>query len=194
MSTVMGVGKRERLLPGFNGIWVFVILDLIFFAVFFLSYLQERASRVAAFNAAQESLNVPLGLVNMILLLTSSWFVAMAVGAVKAGRTIQAARLLYLGAGLGAGFVLIKLFEYGEKWQAGISILTDEFFMFYFSLTFFHFLHVLVGLGLLLRLARRTRAGLYGPGRMHGLESAAVYWHMVDLLWIMLFPLLYMAR
>lgn len=194
MSTVMGVGKRERLLPGFNGIWVFIILDLIFFAVFFLSYLQERASRVAAFNAAQESLNVPLGLVNMILLLTSSWFVAMAVGAVKAGRAIQAARLLYLGAGLGAGFVLIKLFEYGEKWQAGISILTDEFFMFYFSLTFFHFLHVLVGLFLLLRLARRTRAGLYGPGRMHGLESAAVYWHMVDLLWIMLFPLLYMAR
>lgn len=194
MSTVMQTGKRQGLLPGINGIWVFVILDLTFFAVFFLSYLLERASRVELFNTAQESLNVPLGLINMIVLLTSSWFVAMAVAAVREGKTRLAVRLLYAGAGLGVGFVLIKLFEYFEKLQAGISPLMNEFFMFYFSLTFFHLLHVLVGLFVLIRLARRYQAGLYRPGEVHGLETAAVYWHMVDLLWIMLFPLLYMAR
>jgi len=194
MSTVMQAGKRERLLPGLNGIWVFVILDLTFFAVFFLSYLLERASRVELFNTSQESLNVPLGLINMIVLLTSSWFVAMAVAAVREAQTRRAVRLLYAGAGLGAVFVLIKLFEYFEKLQVGISPLTNEFFMFYFSLTFFHFLHVLVGLLVLTRLARRYQAGLYRPGQVYGLETAAVYWHMVDLLWIMLFPLLYMAR
>lgn len=194
MSTVMQAGKRERLLPGLNGIWVFVILDLTFFAVFFLSYLMERASRVELFNTSQESLNVPLGLINMLVLLTSSWFVAMAVAAVREGQTRRAVRLLYAGAGLGVGFVLIKLFEYFEKLQVGIFPLTNEFFMFYFSLTFFHFLHVLVGLLVLIRLARRYQAGLYRLGQVHGLETAAVYWHMVDLLWIMLFPLLYMAR
>ncbi len=194
MNTNVRLDRRLRLLPGFNGIWVFMIMDLIFFAIFFLSYLQERASRVDLFNASQESLNVPLGLINMIVLLTSSWLVAMAVAAAKAGRSTQAARLLQAGACLGAGFVLIKLFEYFEKARVGISILSNEFFMFYFSLTFFHFLHVLVGLFVLHRLAQRARAGLYGPGRMHGLETGAVYWHMVDLLWIMLFPLLYMAR
>src|SRR5690606_16186563 len=114
--------------PGLNGIWVFVILDLTFFAVFFLSYLLERASRVELFNTAQESLNVPLGLINMIVLLTSSWFVAMAVAAVREGKARLAVRLLYAGAGLGVGFVLIKLFEYVEKLQAGISPLTNEFF------------------------------------------------------------------
>ncbi|QGZ31190.1 cytochrome c oxidase subunit 3 [Stutzerimonas stutzeri] len=194
MSTVMQAGKQERVLPGLNGIWVFVILDLTFFAVFFLSYLMERSSRVELFNTSQESLNVPLGLINMLVLLTSSWFVAMAVAAVREGQTRRAVRLLYAGAGLGVGFVLIKLFEYYEKLQVGISPLTNEFFMFYFSLTFFHFLHVLVGLLVLIRLARRYQAGLYRRGQVHGLETAAVYWHMVDLLWIMLFPLLYMAR
>jgi nitric oxide reductase NorE protein len=187
-------GAKERVLPGVPGIWIFVLMDMGFFAMLFLAYVLERAKQPALFAASQEHLNVGLGLFNMLVLLTSSWFVAMAVQALRLGRSRQASGLLLAGLACGLLFAAVKVVEYGQKFAAGITPLTDGFFMLYFVLTFLHCLHVIVGVVVLAILALQARKGAYGAGSTAGIEMGATYWHMVDLLWIMLFPLLYMAR
>lgn len=186
--------KVARVLPGVPGIWIFILLDMSFFSVLFLSYVTERAAQPAIFTASQGQLNVPLGLCNMLVLLTSSWLVAQAVYSARLGRNRAAGGLLLAALGCALVFIGIKLLEYGQEFAQGITPLTDGFFMLYFSLTLFHFLHVLVGCAVLAILSRNTRRGAYGIGQSTGLETGATYWHMVDLLWIMLFPLLYLAR
>ena len=86
---------------------------------------------------------------------------------------------------------MVKGFEYAaDKFGAGINLSTNTFYMFYLSLTFFHFMHVIPGMVILVALWWKTRQGAYGPGNMNGIESGAAYWHMVDLVWIVLFPCL----
>jgi nitric oxide reductase NorE protein len=189
-----GHQDNVRVLPGVPGIWIFILLDMSFFSVLFLAYILERAKQPALFAASQEQLNITLGLFNMLVLLTSSWFVALAVHAVRLGRNRQASVLLVAGLVCGLVFVGVKIVEYSQKFAMGITPLTDGFFMLYFSLTFFHFLHVIVGIVVLAVLALKTRKGTYGAGRAVGIEMGATYWHMVDLIWIMLFPLLYMVK
>lgn len=196
-TSLAAMGDRatgQARLPGVPGIWIFVMLDLLFFGMLFLAYLVERAGQPALFARSQASLNLQLGLLNMLVLLTSSWFVALAVHAVRAGHTVRAAWLLRTALACALVFVAVKLVEYGQKLAAGISPLTDGFFMLYFVMTFFHFMHVLAGAVVLGVVARNAGRGAYSSGAHTGLEIAATYWHMVDLLWIMLFPLLYMAR
>jgi nitric oxide reductase NorE protein len=121
--------------------------------------------------------------------------VARAVAAVEGrGASRIGARWLAGGIGCGAGFLLIKGFEYAAKFGAGINLSTNTFWMFYLSLTFFHFMHVILGMVILVVLWFQTRRGHYGPGRANGLESGAAYWHMVDLVWIILFPLVYVMH
>jgi nitric oxide reductase NorE protein len=187
-------GAEKRMLPGVPGIWIFVLMDMGFFAMLFLSFVLERAKQPVLFAASQAHLNVSLGLFNMLVLLTSSWFVAMAVHAVRLGRSRQASYLLLAGLACGLVFAAVKVVEYGQKFSAGITPLTDGFFMLYFVMTFLHCLHVIAGVVVLAILALKTRKGVYGVGRAAGIEMGATYWHMVDLLWIMLFPLLYMAK
>jgi len=132
--------------------------------------------------------------VNTVLLITGSWCVARAVEAVGRARSATGARWLLAGIACGGGFLVVKGFEYGAKFGAGINLSTNTFYMFYLSLTFFHFMHVILGMVVLAILALQTRRGDYRPGPMHGLESGAAYWHMVDLVWIVLFPLVYVLR
>jgi nitric oxide reductase NorE protein len=101
---------------------------------------------------------------------------------------------LALAVGVGSGFAVTKAFEYGAKISHGITLLSNEFFTFYFFLTGLHFFHFLVGMGVLAMLW--FRAGREAPdGPLCGwIESGGIYWHMVDLLWIVLFPLLYLLR
>jgi len=103
-------------------------------------------------------------------------------------------RNVALGMLCGAGFLVVKVFEYAEKFGAGISLSTNTFYMFYISLTFFHFMHVILGMVILAVIWTQARRGAYRPGECNGLESGAAYWHMVDLLWIILFPLVYVMR
>lgn len=189
----VGVRPAGRL-PGYQGIWVFVLIDLSLFGFLFLAYCLARFEHPQAFAESQQTLDIVLGLVNLSLLLTSSWWVALAVDAARHQRQQAATRLLVLGWLCGLGFVVIKLIEYRAKFKAGISMLSNDFFMFYFITTFFHFLHVLGGMVILAVISSKARKGAYAHGNTAGIESGAIYWHMVDLLWVMLFPLLYLAR
>ena len=183
----------RRHLPGHPGIWIFVLIDMSVFGLLFLVYALTRYDQPALFAKSQQALDVVLGLVNMVVLLTSSWFVALAVQCARANQNIQTTVMLVLGMLCGLIFAVIKIVEYTTKLNAGISMLTNDFFMYYYILTFIHFMHVLAGVVVLGVMAAKVRRGGYGAGNTQGIETGATYWHMVDLLWVMLFPLLYMA-
>ena len=91
-------------------------------------------------------------------------------------------------------FVVIKLFEFSAKFSQGISLSSNTFYMFYLSLTMFHFMHVILGMVILAAVMLKARRGGYTPENHTGVETGASYWHMVDLLWIILFPLVYVIR
>ena len=180
--------------PGDLAIWFFILAELLAFGVFFGAYAFGRAHNVALFNEMQQHLDRQAGAVNTVLLITGSWCVARAVEAVERSRAATGARWLAAGILCGGGFLVVKGFEYADKFSAGINLSTNTFYMFYLSLTFFHFMHVILGLVILAALWWKTRQGAYGPGNMNGIESGAAYWHMVDLVWIVLFPLVYVMR
>ncbi|NMG03146.1 cytochrome c oxidase subunit 3 family protein [Azoarcus taiwanensis] len=184
----------QQRLPGDLAIWVFILAELLVFAVFFGAYVFARAGDVELFSAEQAMLNSNLGALNTVLLVTSSFFVVRAVQLGEAGEGRRAANWLAGAIACGAGFVVVKFSEYVAQFSQGISLSSSTFHMFYISLTFFHFMHVLLGLVILVALWRNARAGLYGPDNMNGLESGAAYWHMVDLVWLILFPLVYVLR
>ena len=94
----------------------------------------------------------------------------------------------------GAGFIGIKYFEYSEKFRAGYNIVTNDFFMYYFLTTGIHLVHVVIGMAVLAFLWHTTRGGEIDAGKLSTLESGASFWHLVDILWIALFALLYMLR
>lgn len=181
-------------LPGDRDVWMFICGELMVFGTFFIAYIVGRAGQVALYDASQLLLDQRLGMFNTLLLVTSSWAVAAAVAAVRHGHPAAAARRLGLAIALGLGFLAVKAVEYSAKFAAGITLLSNDFFMFYFVLTMVHAGHVTGGSVILLVLWNNTRAGRYRPGHMKGLETGASYWHMVDLVWLFMFPLLYLLR
>lgn len=183
-----------RRLHGDLAVWIFILAELLAFAVFFLAYAFSRARHVALFNASQLTLDRTSGAINTLLLLAASAFVVAAVRQVALGARQAGSRHLLAALTCGTGFLCIKGLEFKARFAAGISLSSNTFYMFYLSLTGFHFLHVLLGMAILFILWRQTRRGEYGPEQMNGLESGAAYWHMVDLVWLVLFPLVYVLR
>ncbi|HZZ51698.1 MAG TPA: cytochrome c oxidase subunit 3 [Pseudonocardia sp.] len=186
--------SKTRRLPGMEGIWVFIGADSVIFAVLFGSFMHDRHRSVALFEASRHTLNFNLGGLDTLILLTSSWLVALAVQTVKRGELDRTPRFLLGGALTGLLFVISKSVEYSEKFIAGITPATDPFYMWYFVLTGIHLLHVLAGTSLLIYVWTRARARVYRPDSRVMLECVASFWHLVDLLWIVIFPLLYLQR
>ncbi len=184
--------EHDHAIPGEVGIWVFVLGDMFVFGLFFSVFVYYRGLDLEVFRASQASLNQNYGALNTLLLLFSSWFVVLAVIDVREQAGRYAARLLGLGMLCGVGFSVVKFVEYGEKLRAGIGIMTNDFYMYYYIYTGLHFVHVIIGLGVLIYLWSMLRTGITSAGELRIFESGAIYWHMVDLLWIVLFPLLYL--
>ena len=185
---------ERQYLPGDFAIWIFIYAELLVFGIFFLSYAFARARNVELFNTHQQFLDRESGALNTIILITSSYFVVRAVNAIRANAAQSCTRWLVLAILCGAAFVVIKLLEFRAKYAAGISLSTNTFYMFYLSLTFFHFMHVLMGMVILGAVGVKAARGDYSATRHTGVETGASYWHMVDLVWIVLFPLVYLIR
>ncbi|MES2682025.1 MAG: cytochrome c oxidase subunit 3 family protein [Pseudomonadota bacterium] len=181
-------------LPGDQDVWIFIFAELLMFGAFFVAYIFNWVGNVEAYTRSQLTLDRSLGLVNTLLLIVSSWAVVSAVEAARGNHSRQVARLLGMAIFCGLSFMIVKAFEYTAKLNSGISILSDDFYMFYFCLTGIHALHVMAGLTILVVMFLNAREGRYGAQTTKGLETGASYWHMVDLLWIFLFPLLYLLR
>ena len=145
--------------PGDLAIWVFILAELLAFGVFFVAYAFTRSHDVALFDAMQPHLDRDAGALNTVLLITSSWCVARAVAAIRVDAMRISARFLLGALAGGTGFVVVKLFEYQAKFALGINLTTNSFYMFYLSLTFFHFMHVLLGMVILAAVWWKTRGG-----------------------------------
>lgn len=183
-----------RRLPGVEGFWAFIGFDSVIFALLFFSFLKERHADPALFEASRQTLNFHLGGLNTLILLTSSWMVALAVQAVKSDELDRAPWFLFGGLFTGLMFVISKSVEYADKLVAGITPATDTFHMWYFTLTGIHLAHLLLGTSLLGYAWTKSRQRVYNSRNRALLESVASFWHLVDLLWIVLFPLLYLQR
>ena len=186
--------ENGRHLPGEVGIWIFIIGDMMVFGIFFMVFLYYRNFDVESFNAAQALLNQSLGAINTILLLTSSWFVASALHFVRKRDTDLASRLFLLAFFCGFGFGVVKYFEWSAKISEGYTLTSHDFFMYYYIFTGIHMLHVIIGMGVLTFMMLKARKGHCDRADIATYESGGVFWHMVDLLWIVLFPLFYLVR
>ncbi|MCW2563432.1 MAG: heme/copper-type cytochrome/quinol oxidase, subunit 3 [Mycobacterium sp.] len=191
---VAEVGEAKRRLPGVEGVWVFVMADMTVFALLFGSFMISRHQNPALFEASRHALNPNFGGVNTLILLTSSWFAALALDAVRKSRFVPAQRFIGGAFLCGVAFMVSKAIEYTDKLNAGISLLTNDFFMYYFTLIGIHLFHVLAGNVVLAVLWFMARSRSFDSERPLVVECGAIYWHMVDLLWIILFPLLYLLR
>lgn len=185
---------KPRRLPGVDGVWVFIGADAVIFAILFLSFMQDRLKNPGMFEASRHTLNMNLGGIDTLILLTSSWSVALAIQAINRDLVDRAPRYLLGGVLTGLMFVGSKSFEYFQKFAHGITPATDAFYMWYFTLTGIHLIHVLVGTALLTYVWIGSRRSAYSSSHRVLPECAASFWHLVDLLWIVLFPLLYLMR
>lgn len=174
------------------GVWTFLATEVLLFGALFTAYTIFRMKYPELFRVEHAKLDRVLGAVNTVVLITSSFTVVLGVDAIKRGK----ARMLEVCYGatilLAAVFLCVKYVEYSEKFHHGLYPGTNLFFSLYFMMTGLHGIHVLLGMGLLsyvIVLSRRGRlsARYYTPAEMSGL-----YWHFVDLVWIYLFPLLYL--
>lgn len=180
--------------PGDLAIWFFILAELLVFAVFFLAYAWTRRANIELFNEFQLTLDRRAGLINTLALLTSSYCVVRAVAAVRGDRVRSCAHWLLAAIGLGGVFLVVKVSEYAHHFGQGITLSTNTFYMFYLSLTFFHFMHVILGMVILAAVAAKAWRGGYSAADHSGVETGASYWHMVDLVWLILFPLVYVMH
>lgn len=187
------VPDRSRY-PGDLAMWLFILAELLVFGVFFLAYAFARQHHSDLFARGQAGLNSATGVLHTVALLSGGYAVVRAVEAVRRGQGRRCAAWLWGGFGCGMVFATVKLAELGAVFGAGISLSTDLFYMFYLSLSGFHFLHVLLGMVILGFVAIKAGRGGYSAVDHDGVETAASYWHMVDLVWVVLFPLLYLLR
>ncbi len=185
---------RSRHIPGEAGLWVLLFGDMTVFAVLFAVFLTHRGEQPAVFAASQGTLDRGFGAFNTLLLLTSSLLVVLATREVRGPSPERAPRLLTGAMACGAGFIVVKGFEYHAVFAGSVTPATNSFYTYYLVLTGLHLAHLCVGLVVLGVLTALSRSGPVTEGRFLLFEGGACFWHMVDLLWIVIFPLLYLVR
>lgn len=183
----------SRELPGDLAMWCFILAELAVFALLLGSMAYIRGRWPEMFSAGVATLHPLAGLINTLTLLTGSYFVAMGVAALQRGQATRVAGWFRAGAATGLLYLIIKSVEYQQMFSAGYNLRSNTFYFFYYFTTFFHLMHVILGMIILIVVASRYRQGLYTSydRQKMAAESAASYWHMVDLVWLVLFPLLY---
>ncbi|MCG4455946.1 cytochrome c oxidase subunit 3 [Pseudomonas sp. MMS21-TM103] len=195
MSTSLETfASPPRRLPGDLAMWFFILAELTVFALLILTFAVAQALQPQLFHDSRQLLDSSTGLALTLSLLTSGLFAALALEQVRQARTSRAAWLLLAALLSASVYVLLKLSEYSHLAGAGLGIEHNTFFTLYWMLTGFHFVHVLLGLLILGWLAERCRRRAYGPDTCSVMESGVLYWHMVDLVWVLLFPLVYILN
>jgi cytochrome c oxidase subunit 3 len=185
------------------GMWVFIAQEVMFFGGALTAYIFYRSWYPEAFAHASRELDVRLGTINTAVLISSSLTMALAVHGAQIGRRAQQLRGLALTMCFGAIFLGIKAYEYAHKFHEGLvpgphfayhgdAKEAQLFFSVYFALTGLHALHMIIGMGILAVLFVMAQRGRFGPAYHAPLELTGLYWHFVDIVWIFLFPLLYL--
>ena len=174
--------------------WFFIMAELLVFGLFFATYAWHRAGQGALFAHEQQHLSLLSGTINTVLLLLGSMMAAWAAWmAQQADASIATIRRVMLGAiALGLAFLVLKMVDFAHLQNSGFDMDTNDFWLFYYSMGMFHYLHVVLGIVILalvfFQLRHQQRSDLVQ------VETAAAYWHMVDLVWLVLFALVYVTH
>lgn len=191
------------------GMWLFLVQELLFFAGLFMAYASMRFFYPGTWLEAAEQLDKVMGAVNTVVLLTSSLTMALGVRAAQLGQNKQVAAWMAATLAGAYGFLVIKYLEYSHKIHVGLLpgkwFAFDEltrnateapqiFFSVYFMMTGVHGLHVVIGIGVIFWILFRALREDFSPDNYSAVENVGLYWHLVDLIWIFLFPLLYLVR
>ncbi len=191
MTATTPADRPERV-PGEADMWFFVLFESLVFTSYFCVYLYFRTQDERAFLEAQSALNLPLGIVDTIVLLTSSWAIARCVQNARAGRHQVALRLALVTIGLGVAFSALKLVEWVRLIHEGHTFTSSDFMQHFSFLTGMHAIHLLIGfvaLGIVVYQLSDPRR------RSHEtVETCSTYWHTVDLYWVLIFAMLYIVR
>lgn len=175
----------DRGLPGNILIWILIVSEFLVFVAALAGFAGARILAPDVFRAGVSHLSPLAGSVNTAILLTSGLCAALALEASDSGRKRLASRWLAAAALIGAGFVVVKILEYAAKIRLGLTIDTDNFFTLYYLITGFHLAHVIFGVLLFLLVA-------VWPSR-DNVRSVTMFWHLVDLIWVMVFPVIYLT-
>jgi cytochrome c oxidase subunit III len=214
--------QEQQREAGTFGMWLFLLTEIMFFGGLFFSYLLYRNWYYDAFVVASNQLSIPLGASNTAILITSGFFMALAVWAAEVRKKNLLVLYLVLTTVFGLAFLGIKYVEYHEKWEKhhipgahfdisefvnphayglneqplppDMAQKTQVFFSLYFAMTGMHALHMIIGIGLLIWLLRRSQRGDFSSGYVAPIENFGLYWHFVDIVWLFLFPLLYLIN
>ena len=187
------------------GLWIFLVTEILLFGGLFVAYTIFRGLYPATFHEASHHLNKVLGSINTVVLICSSLMMALAVDRVRQNDRDKAHQYMLMTLFFAACFMIIKYVEYSHKFHEGLlpgahftfaGLIDDPkvplFFSLYFMMTGLHGIHVLVGMGLIMWILVRSNRGDFSSSYYTPVELVGIYWHLVDLIWIYLFPLLYL--
>ncbi|KGJ89457.1 cytochrome c oxidase subunit 3 family protein [Thalassotalea sp. ND16A] len=194
VSDIVEQPVREQKLPGDLAMWFFILMELTVFAIFFIGFAITQRLQPEMFSEGRATLSAAVGLFCTLSLIISSYFVARSVEAVKRGNNFSAKRQLVFALLTASIYVVLKITEYSALLELGFDISTNTFYTLYFFITGFHFMHVLLGMIILAYMAKRANNNAYQPSDCSGYEAGASYWHMVDLVWIIVFFLIYIIH
>lgn len=190
-----------------QGMWIFLVTEVLMFGGLFVAYGIFRGLYPEVFHAAHKLLAVKMGAINTVVLITSSLTMVLGVTSAQKGQRDRSILFLVFTFMLACCFLVVKYFEYTHKFHDGLlpggfftnaELLKEHpkaplFFSLYFLMTGLHGIHVLIGMGLIAWILRRTTRGEFSPAFYTPVELVGFYWHFVDLVWIYLFPLLYLV-
>ncbi|MCS7026895.1 MAG: cytochrome c oxidase subunit 3 family protein [Bryobacteraceae bacterium] len=198
------VNARQQYESGNLGMWLFLQTEIMFFGGMFAAYGVYRAWYPEAFKIASTATNVPLGAFNTVVLIVSSLTMALAVQSAQLGKQKRLVWMIILTMLFGAAFLGVKAIEYTEKWHhhhvPGPNFIWEKeggrevqiLYCLYFAMTGMHALHMVIGLGIMTWLLIAALKGRFSPSYYNPVEICGLYWHFVDIVWIFLFPLLYL--
>lgn len=188
-----------------EGIWLFMVTEILMFGGLFVGYFIFHALYPQMFSEGASHLDWRMGSINTVVLIVSSWTMAYSIHLIQKGKNKQASLALLTTILCGAIFMVIKYFEYSHKFHDGllpgkffhhpeaIAQNLGLYFSFYFCMTGLHGTHVLIGMGLITWVLIRNIRGDFDPHYFTAVEGVGIFWHIVDLIWIFLFPLLYLV-
>ncbi len=177
--------------PGGILLWIIIFLELLTFGMAIIAFLISSKSEFSLFHESRLQLNITLGSCNTIILICSGYYMAKAVNYFKENDSKRFSSSLHLTMLIGSLFIVLKSIEYYYKIKNNLLIDTNTFFTFYWLLTIFHLIHVIVGIIILIVIRYKTKQQ---PNiiTIDDVEAAGAFWHMCDLIWLLIFPLLYL--
>ena len=178
--------------PGGILIWIIIIVELITFMAGLTAFAIFKNQNIQLAEESQKHLSALIGTINTAILITGGFFMAMGIRRIEKGDNPKAAKMILYAMISGTAFLLLKGYEYYDKLSDGISIETNTFFTFYWLITGFHFIHVIVALVILTALYFSVKNNKYDQNNYLDVATGGAFWHLCDLIWILVFPLFYL--